>query len=227
MPDDDAPIPERRTISPSTRRILRLVAFVIVPGAFIALLVAGLVRTGTPHALQNSPAPAFAATPLVGGGTLSSADLAGGPVVINFWASWCAPCMEEAPTMEAMYKRFEPQGVKFIGIDYEDIDLDATIFEKDNGITYPSLTDPQGSLAARFGVRGVPETFFIDSRYRFYAIGQGDPEGTKNGTKIVGPITAQEVVSQINGMLAQQATQTPTPAPTQAPAPTSTAASGG
>src|SRR5579864_6327643 len=104
------------TITPRTRRVLRLLAFVIVPGLFIVVLGVGLIRTTTPHALQNTPAPAFTAAAVIGGGTLSSADLAGAPVVINFWASWCAPCMEEAPTMEAMYQRFQAQGVKFIGI---------------------------------------------------------------------------------------------------------------
>ncbi|HEU5001323.1 MAG TPA: TlpA disulfide reductase family protein [Actinomycetota bacterium] len=211
------------TITPRTRRVLRLLAFAVVPGLFIVVLAVGLVRTTTPHALQNTPAPAFTAQQIIGGGSLSSADLAGTPVVINFWASWCAPCMEEAPTMEAMYKRFQAQGVKFIGIDYEDIDLDATIFERDNGITYPSLRDPQGTLASKFGVRGVPETFFIDSRYRFYAIGQGDPEGTRNGTKIVGPITPQEMVSQITAMLAVQ----PSPAPSGTPSPSPSGAGAG
>lgn len=210
-----------RTITPQTRRALRLLAFVIVPGLFVVVLAIGLVRTTAPHALQNTPAPAFTAA-VIGGGTLSSADLAGAPMVINFWASWCAPCMEEAPTMEAMYKRFQAQGVRFIGIDYEDIDLDATIFERDNAITYPSVRDPQGTLAAKFGVRGVPETFFIDSRYRFYAIGQGDPvssagKASRNGTKIVGPITPQEMVSQITGMLALRASPSPAGTPSGAP----------
>lgn len=225
-PAGGSPATTRKVLRAKVRRRLCVLAFIVIPALFMGVLAVGLIRTEAPKVREGGVAPAFTLS-TVGGGTLSSSELRGSPVVINFWASWCDPCNQEAPDLEATWKQYRAKGVRVVGVDYEDQPADAQAFLSRYGITYPSVVDRGGELATTFGVRGVPETFFIDSRYRFYAIGQGDPEGTKNGTKIVGPITAQEVVSQINGMLAQQATQTPTPAPTQAPAPTSTAASGG
>ena len=173
----------------------------MVPGLFISVLAVGLFRTEEPKARPGAPAPDFA-LPLLGGGTLASADLRGSPVVVNFWASWCAPCREEAPTLEATYKQYQGQGVRFVGIDYEDIDTDAANFVSEFGITYPSVRDPGGTLATAFGVRGVPETFFIDPNWRFFSIGQGSQVGSRGAIKILGAVSRPELVSQIQQLLA-------------------------
>lgn len=89
-----------------------------------------------------------------------------------------------------------------IGIDYEDLDTDAQAFIKQNGTTYPILRDPDGSLATKFGVRGVPETYFIDRQYRFFSIGQGTQQGSQGGTRVLGAISKPEMISQINALLA-------------------------
>ena len=190
---------------PGVRKILRVLAFAVVPGIFVALLAAGLILTTQPRAKQGSPAPDFQ-LPLLGGGTLSSQELRGSPVVINFWASWCVPCREEAPVLEATFKQYQAQGVRFVGVDYNDLESDAQSFVNEFGISYPSVRDPEGTLVKRFGVRGVPETFFIDRQFRFFGIGQGQQVGIRAGTKILGAVSRSELVSQIKALLASRPT---------------------
>ena len=207
-----------KVLSSRKRRILRVLAFVVIPSLFVAVLVVGLVRTGTPRAQQGAPAPNFT-LPLLGGGTLSSADLKGSPVVINFWASWCGPCQDEAPNMQAIAQQYASRGVRVVGVDYEDVDVDAQAFVRQYGTTYPSLRDPQGSLATQFGIRGVPETFFIDRNYRFFSVGSGQDQGDHAGTRIIGPITLLEMRSRIDALLAAEPSPRPSPSPAGSPTP--------
>ena len=198
-------------MAPWLRPTIRLATFVVVPAAFMAFLVVGLAATQRPRAQQGSPAPDFQ-LPMLRGGTLSSQDLKGSPVVVNFWASWCVPCRQEAPVLEAAYEQYKALGVRFVGVDYEDLEGDAQAFTKEFKITYPSIRDTGGTLARSFGVRGVPETFFIDRQFRFFSIGQGQQVGTQQGTKILGAVTAPELVSQIEQLLAYKpAAVTPIP----------------
>jgi cytochrome c biogenesis protein CcmG/thiol:disulfide interchange protein DsbE len=98
-----------------------------------------------------------------GGKTLRLADLRGHPVVVNFWASWCQPCQEETPIVQAAYQKYAGQGVVFVGVDYEDKADAATAFLKQYGVTYPSGPDTSsGESAVAYGVTGPPETVFID-----------------------------------------------------------------
>jgi thiol-disulfide isomerase/thioredoxin len=187
----------------------------VAPALFVAFLAVGLAATQRPRAKQGSPAPDFQ-LPTLGGGTLSSHELKGAPLVINFWASWCVPCRQEAPALEATYEQYRARGVRFLGVDYEDLEGDAQSFTKEFKITYPSIRDAGGSLAATFGVRGVPETFFIDRQFRFFSIGQGDQVGAREGTKILGAVTRPELVSQIEQLLAYNpAPNGPGPSPVQ------------
>lgn len=98
---------------------------------------------------------------LDGTGELGVRDLAGKVVVINFWASWCGPCKEEAPILAEAEKRWREQGVVFLGIDTADKDDEARAFELQYGIEYESIVDQSGDIARNWGVTGYPETFFI------------------------------------------------------------------
>jgi cytochrome c biogenesis protein CcmG/thiol:disulfide interchange protein DsbE len=95
--------------------------------------------------------------------TLALSDLEGSPVVLNFWASWCGPCKDEAPILAAAEPALREQGVIFLGVDSQDASEDAQAFEETFGIGYRSVVDQDGSLANEYGVFGFPETFFIDA----------------------------------------------------------------
>lgn len=126
------------------------------------------------------PAPAFTLERLDREGELSLASLRGKAVVVNFWASWCVPCKEEAPVLEAAWRKYRSQGLVLVGIDFDDFRTDARRFAKENGITYPLVYDRTGDVAELYGLKGVPETFFVDRRGRLV----GEP--------IVGAITARD-----------------------------------
>lgn len=113
--------------------------------------------------LIGKPAPAFA-LPALDGGMVRSDQFAGDVLVVNFWASWCVPCREEAPHLEAFSQRWSQRGVHVVGIVYNDTEGKARAFRDEFGLTYPQVMDPDGRAAIDFGVFGVPETFVIDGR---------------------------------------------------------------
>jgi len=83
-------------------------------------------------------------------------------IVINFWAAWCGPCKEEMPLLEKMWNRYKDKDLIFIGIDVMDDKNNATEFIKQVGVTYTNLYDPSGEVSKKYGVIGLPATFFID-----------------------------------------------------------------
>jgi cytochrome c biogenesis protein CcmG/thiol:disulfide interchange protein DsbE len=107
-------------------------------------------------------APPFALERLDRQGTLSLADLRGKPLVVNFWASWCVPCKDEAPFLQQTYERYRTQGLVVLGVDVKDFREDARRFMRRYGITYPVVYDGKGSTIGRWGLQGYPETFFVD-----------------------------------------------------------------
>jgi cytochrome c biogenesis protein CcmG/thiol:disulfide interchange protein DsbE len=119
---------------------------------------------------QNEPAPSFSIESL-DGGTVSLAALRGDLVVLNFWATWCVPCREEAPTFHRLSHEYDGHGVRFVGINYRDNRAAAQSFVREFGLGYPSGFDPAGSLVDGFGLFAMPTTFLIDAngiiRYRF------------------------------------------------------------
>ena len=92
--------------------------------------------------------------------TLSEALKTGKPVVLNFWASWCGPCADEAPVLVDAARRYADR-VTFVGVDVQDVDADAQAFMRKYGITYTNGSDNAGPISVQYGMRGVPETYFI------------------------------------------------------------------
>ena len=115
---------------------------------------------------ESKRAPDFTLPDLASGQSISLSDFRGRIVVLNFWASWCLPCREEAPGLQAMWQAYRSRGVQFLGSNYADDRFAARAFVDEFGITYPSVFDPSGRLAADYAFFGLPSTFVIDGSQR-------------------------------------------------------------
>ncbi len=136
-----------------------------VIAAFLVLLAVGLANrspvTGKSGFTRvGKPAPVFV-LPRVGGGEIDLAGYSGEPMVINFWASWCPPCRQEALVLEDAW-RAHVDDVQFVGVDIQDADGDAESYLAEFNITYPNGLDRQGRVTVDYGVIGLPVTFFVN-----------------------------------------------------------------
>jgi cytochrome c biogenesis protein CcmG/thiol:disulfide interchange protein DsbE len=144
------------------RRVLLVGLLFVIP-----LLVVLLMNLGRdPHAVRSPlvgrAAPPFVLAPVGGGAPVSLESLRGRPVVLNFWATWCAPCIQEHPALNAAAAK-RPD-VTFLGVVYQDEEPRIRDFQRRYGNAYPSLLDPDGKTSIAYGIAGVPETFFIDTK---------------------------------------------------------------
>jgi len=127
-----------------------------------------------PGQSERRPAPAIS-LPEVRDSTarVELASLRGKPVVVNFWASWCAPCRKELPYFEAAHQRLGDR-VAFLGVNHQDGRTPARDLLRQSGITYPSGSDPDGKVAIDYGLRGMPTTVFISSDGQIVASRTGE-----------------------------------------------------
>jgi cytochrome c biogenesis protein CcmG/thiol:disulfide interchange protein DsbE len=136
--------------------LLGLLAFVTLQTNRPAAISVALARGETPAA------PEFTLPRLDTGELLNLQSLRGNVVVINFWASWCLPCRDEAPAIEETWHRFRDKGVVVLGVNVQDLVPEAQKFIRDTGATFPNVRDRDNSVYRAYGLTGVPETFFID-----------------------------------------------------------------
>lgn len=126
------------------------------------------VQAGTPVVAPGSDKRL---TPLTGGAQKTLTEFRGQVVVLNFWGSWCTPCRDEAPLLQAYHRKLQDAGVgTVVGVTYNDTPTKSIAFEKRYGLTYPSFQDPGTKMADEYGARLMPETFVIDRRGRIHAI---------------------------------------------------------
>jgi len=151
--------------------------FIAIGLGFIVFLGLRLWQTNVSEHRATGEAPPFTFTTFEGE-TISLDELRGKGVVLNFWASWCDPCREEAELLEQTWRREQDNGIVFIGLDYLDQEPAAKAYLAEFGISYPNGPDLQSQAARRYGIKGVPETYFIA------------PDGTIVQT-VIGPIVNQ------------------------------------
>ena len=152
--EDQAPAPSRRGLG--LLAILGLIVFVVV-AAFFGIALADKNRSQP----TSGSAPDFSLTTF-DGQTVRLSDLRGKVVMINFWASWCGPCRDEAPELQRTWERYKDRGVVFLGIAYTDTERNAQAFLKEYGTTYPNGLDLGTRISAQYHIQGVPETFIVD-----------------------------------------------------------------
>ncbi len=111
---------------------------------------------------ERPPAPEFTLERLDRGGDLALSSLRGKAVVLNFWASWCIPCKEEAPYLEEVWRDARADGLVVVGLDSKDFRRDARAFAERFDLTFPIVYDGPGDTLSDWGVTGFPETFVID-----------------------------------------------------------------
>lgn len=117
------------------------------------------------------------------GQELRLSDLRGQVVMLDFWASWCSPCRQEAPALAAAYPGYKAQGVEFLGVAIWDVESETRVFVEESGATYPMGVDTKGNIAIDYGLTGIPEKYFIDADGRIVR-------------KFVGPVT-EEVLANV------------------------------
>jgi cytochrome c biogenesis protein CcmG, thiol:disulfide interchange protein DsbE len=183
---------------PKFRRFFLLPVAILIAGA----VVYGVLRPAPDRQDgSSSVAPEFE-LPLLGGGTLSSDELKGDPVVINVWASWCGPCREEAPEFERVWRAYKDRGLRVIGVNTQDTDEAAQAFVDDYGLTYPIVRDAEQSLYRDLAdIDGLPQTFFIDTEWRFVAEESGEELDSRGGTVVLGAISGADLERRIEELL--------------------------
>ena len=140
--------------------IWRLI-FIAIPLVFVIMLALRLYQTNNSEQRAAGMAPVLEFTTFEGE-TINLDDLRGQGVVINFWASWCEPCRDEAALLEATWRREQSNGIIFLGLDYLDQEPAAKAYLAEFDVTYPNGPDLRSQAARRYGIKGVPETFFVD-----------------------------------------------------------------
>jgi cytochrome c biogenesis protein CcmG/thiol:disulfide interchange protein DsbE len=141
------------------------VALVVGLLALLVWRVANGNSKGVAQALRDGEhptAPAFDLPRLDGRGRIDLAALRGKkPIVLDFWASWCVPCIHESKRLEAARKEYGDR-IAFIGVDTKDFSSDARQWQRKHGITYPSVHDGSGSVLTKWGGLPIPRIFFVD-----------------------------------------------------------------
>jgi cytochrome c-type biogenesis protein CcmF len=162
----------------------------------LVLAAAGVAMWGTGWGAEARPegrplsgqlAPTFSLG-LLDGSRLESSDLRGQVVLVNFWATWCSPCEDEMPDLQAVWDEYQENGIAFVGIAVDDEKAAVEEMVSRFGVTYPQGLDTIDGISAAYGITGVPETFILDS--------QGNVAYVH-----IGPVTAEDLRGELDALL--------------------------
>jgi cytochrome c biogenesis protein CcmG/thiol:disulfide interchange protein DsbE len=166
----------------------RSVIAVLIAVALVGLLVYGLVSKGNSRLAVGETAPSPELPKLDEPGQGSLKEYRGQWVLVNFWASWCVPCQDEAPALTKFQAEHAGQNFTVVGIDTQDISDDGTKFAHEFDLTYPLLHDGNGDNGHEFGTTGVPENYLVE------------PNG-KLAWAVAGPVDARMLEEHVAPLL--------------------------
>lgn len=170
----------------SRRRPLGRYAILAVAAGFVALLAYGLMISGD-RRVTSGQAPDFTLTSFEGE-TYRLSDLRGQVVVLNFWATWCVSCKDEADDIERVWRQYRDRGVLVLGVNYLDQEPLNRQWIENYNITYPNGPDIQGRIYNAYGVQGLPETFIVDRQGQVAKV-------------FIGPLTEAQLVAELERVL--------------------------
>jgi cytochrome c biogenesis protein CcmG/thiol:disulfide interchange protein DsbE len=138
--------------------------------AIVAVVAVGLTTRGSggPEGRAAPPLP----DAVLAGPRVTLAELRGKPAAVNFWASWCEPCRQEAPQLERLWRSLHGRA-QLVGVDYTDSVAGGRSFVRSYGLTYPNLRDPEGVSGLGYGIVGLPDTAIIDPHGRLVELLRG------------------------------------------------------
>jgi cytochrome c biogenesis protein CcmG/thiol:disulfide interchange protein DsbE len=166
---------------PAVITVVLLAALLGLTGWALARSQRGPVHSGT--------APDFSLTTF-NGQRVTLNELRGNVVIINFWASWCVPCRQEAAYLEQTWRKFKDKAVVFIGVDYVDTEPEALAYIQEFDITYANGPDLGTRISQSYAIKGIPETYYVAKN--------GELRGVK-----IGPLTEPELDQKIEQLLAE------------------------
>ena len=182
------PILEDPDAAPKSMRTGLIVTFAVIL-ALLALLAWGLKKAQA-GPIERGTAPGFSLTGY-DGRTFTLSELRGQVVIVNFWASWCPPCREEAAYLEQTWRKYDGKGVVFVGVDWVDTQKEALAYIKEFDITYINGPDIGTRAAQAYNIKGVPETFYVAKN--------GELRGVQ-----IGPLKSPELDEKIEELLAEK-----------------------
>lgn len=193
MSESVAPAPPKR------RGAFLIFGIVLVVLLALLAVLAIAVRQRGAGPLASGSAPEFTLTSF-DGQTFTLSELKGRPVVVNFWASWCIPCRDEAPALQRAWEKYQDQGVLILGVDYVDTDPDAKRFIAEFQQTYPNGADVGTKISQAYKISGVPETYFIGKDGKLLP---GIDENGRVKGNWIGPLPEAVLNARIEEMLKQ------------------------
>lgn len=168
----------------------KLLQVVWIPDFLRRVLLIGVVALisscsgGSPSFVPGETAPDFELRDTAGKLRRLS-DFRGKVVLLNFWASWCGPCVSELPSLQRVMSRFADRELVVLGVGVDDEPESLAQFQKVYGLSYPTLVDPDGAVKRTYKLTGVPESFFVDRDGKFILV--ADPDTNDPVVRIIGP----------------------------------------